>query len=157
MPATVCRFGISSLLLLTCAGLAQAQEPTQGQTQTPPPAAASTQTVPTLGEVRAVAPDEDATPVDLYRFKNPIRVEPNRFDRDYQPPPSVKQVSEGGGYLAMGLQYGIAAVAKGLHQLTGARDPIQPAVARAAPLSAAQLQRAASICDSDCAPAPDAH
>ena len=47
--------------------------------------AATAERVTTLGEVRAVAPDED---VDLYRFRNPVQVPPNRFDRAYRPPPA---------------------------------------------------------------------
>ncbi|MFT4248673.1 MAG: hypothetical protein QM581_11720 [Pseudomonas sp.] len=149
------RRGASAWLLLVVLGVADAQE------AAPAPSAylPASEQIPTLGEVRAVAPDEEP-PVDLYRFRNPVRVEPNRFERAYQPPPSVKQVSEGGGYLMWGLYQGVAAIARGLHTLTGAPDPIQPAIARPSPLTEAQLERAASICARDsagCADGLDAH
>lgn len=104
--------------------------------------------MPTLPEVRALAPDEEP-PVDLYRFKNPLEVSPNRFDRAYQPPPTVKEVSENGGYISKGIYYGIAMIAKGMSHVTDAPAPIQSAIARPPPLDPVQLQRAASMCDAD--------
>ena len=108
---------------------------------TPPPQ----QGIQTLEEVRALPPDE-GEPLDLYRFKNPVSAQPNRFDKDWRPPPSPEQVSQGGGYLAMGIYYVAGKVAKGLHTLTGAPDQVQAAVARPPPLSEAQLRRAAELC-----------
>jgi hypothetical protein len=134
--------GVAGLVLAIGHVQVQVAEPV------PPSAQQTYDNVPTLGEVRAIAPDEEA-PVDLYRFKNPVTVEPNRFDRDYRPPPSVKQVSEGGGYLMMGLYYGVAMAAKGIHRLTGGPDQIQSTIARPPPLTEAQLQRAASMCGTD--------
>ncbi|WP_369935649.1 hypothetical protein [Xanthomonas tesorieronis] len=114
----------------------------------PAPAAASPppQDIQTLDEVRALPPDEEQ-PLDLYRFKNPVSAQPNRFDKDWRPPPSVEQVSQGGGYLALGIYYVAGKAAKGLHTLTGAPDQVQPAVARPPPLSDAQIRRAAAFCD----------
>uniref|UniRef100_UPI00358FE66B hypothetical protein n=1 Tax=Klebsiella pneumoniae TaxID=573 RepID=UPI00358FE66B len=37
--------------------------------------------VTTLGEVRALKPDDE--PLDLYRFKNPVKFGDNRFSRDW--------------------------------------------------------------------------
>ncbi len=124
----------------------------------PAPAAASPpqQDIQTLKEVRALPPDEEQ-PLDLYRFKNPVSAQPNRFDKDWRPPPSVEQVSQGGGYLALGIYYVAGKAAKGLHTLTGAPDQVQPAVARPPPLSDAQVRRAAAFCDAqnaDCAGQP---
>lgn len=121
----------------------------------PAPAAASPpqQDIQTLDEVRALPPDEEQ-PLDLYRFKNPVSAQPNRLDKDWRPPPSVEQVSQGGGYLALGIYYVAGKAAKGLHTLTGAPDQVQPAVARPPPLSDAQIRRAAALCDAqnaDCA------
>lgn len=132
------------IAVLLCIALGTARAQTPGVPGDPQPQA----DIPTLGEVRALALEEE-TPVDLYRFRNPVQVEPNRFDRAYRPPPSVKQVSEGGGYVMMGLYYGVAAIAKGVHRLTGGRDEIQAAIARPPPLNEAQMQRAAAMCDSD--------
>jgi hypothetical protein len=116
--------------------------------QAAPAPAASTpqQDIQTLDEVRALPPDVEQ-PLDLYRFKNPVSAQPNRFDKDWRPPPSVEQVSQGGGYLALGIYYLAGKAAKGLHTLTGAPDQVQPAIARPPPLSDAQLRRATELCD----------
>ncbi|UKE47322.1 hypothetical protein [Xanthomonas cerealis] len=130
------------------------------QQAAPDPAAAAAspppQDIQTLDEVRALPPDEEQ-PLDLYRFKNPVSAQPSRFDKDWRPPPSVEQVSQGGGYLALGVYYVAGEVAKGLHTLTGAPDQIQSAIARPPPLSDAQIRRAAELCDvqnADCAGKP---
>lgn len=117
--------------------------------QAPPPAPAATvpADVTTLGEVRAIAPDEEV-PVDLYRFRNPVQVPPNAFNRRWREPPSLEQVGMSGGYVMMGINYGIARTAQALHTLTNAPDAIQPAVARPPPqLSEDQQRRAAEFCD----------
>ena len=64
------------------------------------PAAASTDAVRTLEEVRALKPEDD-TPLDLYGFRNPVKVEPNRFSRSWSEPPTPEQVSHSGGYVLM--------------------------------------------------------
>ncbi len=72
---------------------------------------------------------------------------PNRFDKDWRPPPSVEQVSQSGGYIALGVYYLAGKAAKGLHALTGGPDQVQAAVARPPPqLSEAELQRAMKVC-----------
>ena len=96
--------------------------------------------VTTLGEVRALKPDDE--PLDLYRFKNPVKFGDNRFSRDWSEPPSPEQVSMGGGYIMMGVVKGVLAAAKGINKLTGGPDQIQAAVARPPELSAEQQQRA---------------
>ena len=109
-------------------------------------AAASTDAVRTLEEVRALKPEDD-TPLDLYGFRNPVKVEPNRFSRSWSEPPTPEQVSQSGGYLLMGISYGLMAAAKGLHKLTGGRDQIQSAIARPPPeLTEQERQRAAEYC-----------
>lgn len=119
----------------------------------PPPPAAQ-RDVTTLGEVRAVKPDDE--PLDLYRFKSPVTVEPNRFRRSWREAPSLEQVGMSGGYVMMGINYGIAKTAQGLHILTRAPDQIQPAIARPPPaLSVDQQQRALQFCaDSGCVAPP---
>ncbi|HHA2557442.1 TPA: hypothetical protein ACOD9T_002931, partial [Stenotrophomonas maltophilia] len=97
--------------------------------------------VTTLGEVRALKPEDE--PLDLYRFKNPVKFGDNRFSRDWSEPPSPEQVSMGGGYIMMGVVKGVMAAAKGINKLTGGPSQIQAAVARPPPeLSAEQQQRA---------------
>ena len=134
-------------------GAAQAQQASPPAVDTVPAAdpaadsaAASTDAVRTLEEVRALKPEDD-TPLDLYRFRNPVKIEPNRFSRSWSEPPTPEQVSQSGGYLLMGISYGLMAAAKGLHKLTGGRDQIQSAIARPPPeLSEDQRRRALRFC-----------
>lgn len=101
------------------AGIAQAQQATPVAVPDPapePPADAPAATtapisttlpqdnVTTLGEVRALKPEDE--PLDLYRFKNPVKFGDNRFSRDWSEPPSPEQVSMVGGYIMMGVVKG---------------------------------------------------
>lgn len=153
------------------AGVAQAQQvappdaAVQSEPAAPPPDAAAAEpllaaqpdatpaqgNVTTLGEVRAIKP-EDEQPLDLYRFKSPVQPAPNRFSKSWSEPPSPEQVSMSGGYLFMGLNYGLMKAAQGLHKITGGRDQIQSAIARPPPeLTTEQQQRAAAFCgQGDC-------
>lgn len=146
------------------AGIAQAQQtapvavpvPTSDPASAPtaPPAADEAPVVippaqgdvTTLGEVRALKPEDDQ-PLDLYRFKNPLKAENNRFSRNWSEPPSPEQVSMAGGYIMMGVVKGVMAAAKGVNKLTGGPDQIQSAIARPPPeLSAEQQRRALQFC-----------
>lgn len=129
---------IAALLLAN--GVRAQQEPGE-------PADSADARVTTLGEVRALKPEDDV-PVDLYRFRSPVQPEPNAFNRSWREPPSLEEVGMRGGYLMMGINYGIAKTAQGLHTLTRAPDPIQSAIARPPPgLDAAQLRRALKFCE----------
>ena len=125
---------------------ALAQQPPSIPPVEPPPAVPTTppadnDNVTTLGEVRAVKPEDE--PLDLYRFKNPVQPAPNRFSRTWSEPPSVEQVSLSGGYLMMGINAALGAAGKGIHKLTGGPDQIQSAIARPPPeLTEDQQQRA---------------
>jgi hypothetical protein len=113
------------------------------------PPAGTEGNVTTLEEVRALKPEDDQ-PLDLYRFKNPVQAESNRFSKSWSEPPTPEQISQGGGYLLMGISYGLMAAAKGLHKLTNGRDQIQSAIARPPPgLTEQQQQRADQYCESD--------
>lgn len=137
---------------MALAGAAQAQQASPPVEQ-PVPAADTADAAPppaegvrTLEEVRALKPEDDQ-PLDLYRFRNPVKVESNRFSRSWSEPPTPEQVSLSGGYLMMGINYGLQAAAKGLHKLSGGRDQIQSAVARPPPeLSEEQRRRALRFC-----------
>lgn len=142
------------LAVLLLAGGAQAQQaapvaasvPVDDPATAPGAVPAAQNDVTTLGEVRALRPD-DEQPLDLYRFKNPMRAEDNRFSRNWSEPPSPEQVSMSGGYLMMGVVKGVAAAAKGLNKITGGPDQIQAAIARPPPeLSAEQQRRALQFC-----------
>ncbi|MCL7715876.1 hypothetical protein [Stenotrophomonas mori] len=127
------------------AGAAPAQEVLPAQA--PPDATADG--VTTLDEVRALKPEDDQ-PLDLYRFRNPVKVESNRFSGSWSEPPTPEQVSQSGGYLLMGLNYGLMAAGKGLHRLSGGREQIQAATARPPPeLEADQQRRARRYCQAD--------
>lgn len=102
--------------------------------------------VTTLGEVRAIKPEDEA--LDLYRFKNPVKFGDNRFSRDWSEPPSPEQVSMGGGYIMMGVVKGVLAAGRGLNKLTGGPDQIQAAIARPPPeLTPEQRRRAQQFCE----------
>ncbi|KRG42871.1 hypothetical protein ARC78_07745 [Stenotrophomonas pictorum JCM 9942] len=121
----------------------------------PAPPTPAQDKVTTLEEVRALKP-EDEQPLDLYRFKSPVAPAPNRFSKSWSEPPTPEQVSLSGGYLFMGINYGLMAAAKGLHKLTNGRDQIQSAIARPPPeFDAEQQRRALLFCQQqgDC-PAP---
>ncbi|MEG2802693.1 hypothetical protein [Stenotrophomonas sp.] len=156
------------------AGIAQAQqvapvavpaaapEPTTASAAPPgandPPAvpAPAQGDVTTLGEVRALKPEDDV-PLDLYRFRSPVKAESNRFSKSWSEPPSPQQVGMSGGYLMMGINYGLGKAAQGLHRLTGGPDQIQSAVARPPPsLTEEQRRRALKYCGGadDCAALP---
>lgn len=150
---------VAGMMLVMSAQAQQTPPPVPGATQQevatdalPPPAEDK---VTTLEEVRALKPEDE--PLDLYRFRNPVTPAPNRFSKSWSEPPTPEQVSLSGGYLFMGINYGLMAAAKGLHKLTNGRDQIQSAIARPPPqLTPEQQRRAASFCMQDgCAPAAD--
>ncbi len=130
---------------------ADAAAPAQEDADLFAPPAAIEGPVTTLGEVRALKPEDDQ-PLDLYGFKNPVQVQSNRFSESWSEPPTPEQVSRNGGYLLMGINYGLMAAAKGLHKLTKGPDQIQSAIARPPPqLTEQQQKRASAFCDSaDC-------
>ncbi|WP_312316248.1 hypothetical protein [Stenotrophomonas sp.] len=134
------------LVSVLLAASAHAQQPPDTPPVEPPPTVPGTppandDNVTTLGEVRAVKPEDE--PLDLYRFKNPVEPAPNRFSRTWSEPPSVEQVSLSGGYLMMGINAALGAAGKGIHKLTGGPDQIQSAIARPPPeLTEDQQQRA---------------
>jgi hypothetical protein len=135
--------GLRQTTLLAGALLVGAAHGQEGGAQSVESAGAQ---VTTLGEVRALKPDEEV-PLDLYGFRNPVQVEPNAFNRAWREPPSLEEVGMRGGYLMMGINYGIAQTAQGLHTLSRAPDQIQSAVARPPPaLDADQQRRALQVC-----------
>lgn len=101
----------------------------------------------TLEAVDALPPDEEP-PLDLYRFRNPVSVEPNRFDKAWQPPPTVEEISHAGGYIQVGIGLGLLKAGQALHTATGGRAQIQSATARPPPLDEAQMRRAQELASS---------
>ena len=109
----------------------------------------------TLEQVQALPPEEEA--LDLYRFENPVTVEPNTFERFYDPGITPEEMAlQHGGYINYGINLGLYKSWQGIKKVTGMRPDIQHAAARPPPLSEAQLLRAAKFCDAqadDCAAA----
>jgi len=126
-------------MLLALAGPGAAQ-----QTDEPPQVASAPPLVQTLEEVHALPPDEEEV-LDLYRFDNPIKVQPNTFNKSWSPPPSPKEISENGGYLLYGLGKLAELATKNIQGIPGLKGQVQPAVARPPPLSLEQMDRAARI------------
>lgn len=101
--------------------------------------------VPTLERVKAQPPEEEV--LDLYRPIGRSVVEPNRFDRFYNPGPSPEEVAlERGGYINYGINLGLEKSWRTIKKVTGMREDFQPATARPPPLSDEQMRRAASMC-----------
>lgn len=137
-------------MLLAMSAHAQQATPVPADDVAPAPVQAAPSAggqVTTLDEVRALRPEEE-TPVNLYRFKNPVQPEANRFSRSWSEPPTPEQVSLAGGYLMMGVVKGLTAAGRGLNKVTGGPDQVQSAVARPPPqLSDAERRRAQAFCD----------
>jgi hypothetical protein len=105
----------------------------------------ATDQVPTLERVEALPPEEDS--LDLYRFENPIAVDPNRFEKVYKPEPSPEEIAmEHGGYINYGINLALQKSWQGIKKVTGMRAQSQPAIARPPPLDDEQLRRAAKLC-----------
>jgi hypothetical protein len=130
--------------LLACAALAPGIDATPVFAQqaspepAPPPAA-----VTTLDRVQALRPDEEV--LDLYTFKNPVTVEPNTFDKAYDPGISPEQMAldpRYGGYVIYGINQGLRHTWKGIKRVTGMRPYEHPAIARPPPLTEEQMRRA---------------
>ncbi len=100
----------------------------------------------TLPVLRVTAPRPEV--LDLGAFKNPIQPNPSRFDEDYQPPPSMEDISMNGGIIPYIVGYVAQKVTFGARKLPGWKDPEQPAIARPPPLDDAQMERAARLLES---------
>jgi hypothetical protein len=126
-------------ITLTCATQAQAQQAAPSPPSPPPPAV--TAPVTTLDRVQALRPEEEV--LDLYTFKNPVAVDPNRFDQAYDPGITPEEMAlRYGGYVNYGINQGLLKTWKGIKHVTGMRPYEQPAIARQPPLSEAQMRRA---------------
>lgn len=116
------------------------------QANEPPPDPAPAPNVPTLDHVQALRPEEEV--LDLYRLENPITVDPNRFDKAYDPGITPEEMAiHYGGYVNYGLNRGLYETWKGFKKVTGMRPEIQPGIARPQPLSEEQMRRAADAAE----------
>lgn len=124
-----------SLLLGAFAASACAQE-----SETTPQSGDQKEEVVNLDTVRVTAPKLET--LDLYRFRNPVEVEGTALDKYYRETPTVEDISLQGGYLLLGIHYGLMKAAEQVTKLPGWKGPIQHATARPSPLTEAQMQRA---------------
>lgn len=114
--------------------------------EVPPPVPGAPITHPpvtTLDRVQALRPEEEV--LDLYTFKNPIAVDPNRFDKAYDPgitPEEMALDPHYGGYVIYGINMGLLKTWQGIKKVTGMRPYEQPAIARPSPLTEEQMRRA---------------
>ncbi|MFT3761028.1 MAG: hypothetical protein QM761_00145 [Pseudoxanthomonas sp.] len=95
----------------------------------------------TLETIRVTAPPPET--LDLYKFRNPIEVQGSAFDKHYHEPPTPEDISLNGGYILLGLNYGLMKAVQQTRRLPGYKDQIQSATARPPPLDEAQMTRAA--------------
>ena len=87
--------------------------------------------------------------VDPFAFQPLFDPDANRFQRDWNESPSVEDVSLSGGYLILGINYGLMKAAEAVTRLPGWKHQVQPATARPPPLDADQAERAARLRGSD--------
>lgn len=83
--------------------------------------------------------------VDPFAFRPRFDPDDNRFQRSWNEPPSVEDVSLGGGYIMRGINRGLEKTFQAVTRLPGWQNQIQPATARPPPLDEAQMERAARL------------
>ena len=92
----------------------------------------------TLGEVRAIRP-EDEEPL-----RDPFAPPPNTFAKRFRNPPTPEQIAlDYHGYIMYGITKGVIHGGRWLNKATGGPDQIQGAAARPPPLDDEQWARAA--------------
>lgn len=82
--------------------------------------------------------------VDPFAFR-PLFDDDNMFQRRWSESPSVEDVSLAGGYILLGIGYGLSKVTEAVTRLPGWKHQIQPAIARPPPLDEEQAARAARL------------
>ena len=122
------------LLLMATLGLitwpAMAQE-------APAPDDPSATTLETL----TVRPDPEEV-LDLYRFENPVDVEPTVFERSWKEPVSLEQLGKNGGIVPVLAGLAANGVQAAVRKIPGWKEPVQAAIARPPPLDDEQAARA---------------
>lgn len=83
--------------------------------------------------------------VDPFAFRPLFDPDANTFQRHWNEPPSVEEVSLSGGYIMLGINYGLLKAAEAVTRLPGWKGQVQPASARPPPLDAEQAERAARL------------
>lgn len=106
--------------------------------------AASDEADATTLETLTVRPEPEEV-VDLYRFENPVEVEPTVFDRSWKEPTSLEQLGKNGGIVPVLVGLAAQQVQKGARKIPGWKEPEQPAIARPPPLDEEQAARAVRL------------
>ena len=125
------------------AALAQDADRTVPAEHVPPADALPTHDATTLETIVVTAPPPET--LNLYRFQNPVEVEPSSFSRDWHEKPSLKEVGMNGGMVPILVGMAARQVQKGARKIPGWKTPEQPAIARPPPLDEAQTVRAARL------------
>lgn len=110
-------------------------------------AAAPAPDATTLDTITVTAPPPET--LDLYRFRNPVEVEPSSFGRAWHEKPSLEEVGMNGGIVPILVGMAARQVQKGARKIPGWKQPEQPATARPPPLDEAQAARAARLHEGD--------
>jgi hypothetical protein len=110
--------------------------------EAPTPEDPSATTMDTL----VVRPDPEEV-LDLYRFENPIEVEPTAFSRSWKEPTSLEQLGKNGGIVPVLVGLAAQQVQKGARKIPGWKEPRQAVIARPPPLDDEQAARALRLHD----------
>ena len=80
--------------------------------------------------------------VDLYRFENPVDVEPTVFERSWKEPTSLEQLGKNGGIVPVLAGLAAKDIQAGVRTIPGWKEPRQEVIARPPPLDEEQAARA---------------
>ena len=106
----------------------------------PPGMAAPASDATTLETLVVTAPPLQME--DLYRFRNPVEVDPSSFNRAWHEKQSLEEIGMNGGIVPILVGMAARQVHKGARKIPGWKEPVQAAVARPPPLSEEQAARA---------------
>ncbi|WP_436040785.1 hypothetical protein [Pseudoxanthomonas sp. LjRoot127] len=85
--------------------------------------------------------------VDLYRFENPVDVEPTVFERRWKEPTSLEQLGKNGGIVPVLAGLAAKGIQAGARRIPGWKEPMQTVIARPPPLDEQQAARALRLQD----------
>lgn len=115
-------------------------------TPVPPVPGDSAATEPSVAEldtIRVIGKREEW--IDPFAFRRLLDPDANPFNRHWNEPPSVEDVSLDGGYVLLGINKGLQKAAEAVTRLPGWQHQVQPATARPPPLDEGQAERAARL------------
>ena len=131
------------LCMFSAATLAQDADSDAAPEMAPPGMAAPASDATTLETLVVTAPPLQME--DLYRFRNPVEVDPSSFNRAWHEKQSLEEIGMNGGIVPILVGMAARQVQKGARKIPGWKKPEQPAIARPPPLDEAQSARAARL------------